>query len=213
MDRRKVFVLAVLIAAVAAVAALAETPFPAPAELTATAPDTFKVLLSTSKGDVVIEVHRAWAPNGADRFYNLVKNDFYSGARFFRVIPGFMAQIGIHANPKVTDTWKNATILDDPVVESNKAGYVTFAMRGQPHTRSTQFFINFGNNSNLDRMGFAPFGKVVEGMDIVDSLYGGYGEGAPRGRGPDQMRVMSEGNEYLLAEFGKLDYIREASVK
>lgn len=182
-----------------------------PARLTAKAPDVFKAKFDTSKGVFVIEVHRDQAPNGADRFYNLVSNGYYDDVRFFRVISGFMAQFGINGSPEVNTAWKSATIADDPVKESNTRGSVSFAMRG-PDTRTTQLFINYADNTRLDSMGFAPIGKVVEGMDVVDALYSAYGEGAPRGRGPDQGRIQSEGNAYLAAEFPELDYVKSATI-
>jgi peptidyl-prolyl cis-trans isomerase A (cyclophilin A) len=183
-----------------------------PAKLDVTAPDTFVVDFDTSKGAFAIEVHRAWAPKGADRFYNLASNGYYDGVRFFRVISGFMAQFGINGDPAVSAAWKEAPIDDDEVTQSNTRGMVTFAMRG-PDTRTTQLFINYADNTRLDRMGFAPFGKVIEGMDVVDALYAEYGEGAPRGRGPDQERMQKEGNAYLEAEFPKLDWIKTAKVR
>ncbi|MFN2384077.1 MAG: peptidylprolyl isomerase, partial [Gemmatimonadota bacterium] len=176
-----------------------------------TAPDTFQVRFQTSRGDVVVEVHRDWAPHGADRFYNLVRNGFYDGARFFRVIEGFMAQFGVSGDPAVSAAWRNQRIPDDPVVASNTRGQITFATAG-PGTRTTQLFINFGNNAQLDGMGFAPFGTVVSGMDVVDSLHAGYGEGAPRGRGPSQDRLQAEGNAYLERDFPDLDYIVKAEI-
>jgi cyclophilin family peptidyl-prolyl cis-trans isomerase len=182
-----------------------------PAELNEQAPATFRANLDTSKGAIVITVHRDWAPVGADRFYNLVKNGFYDDVRFFRVIPGFMAQFGIHGNPAVAAAWRPAQIKDDPVKQTNKRGYVTFATAG-PNTRTTQLFINFGDNAGLDKQGFAPFGEVTAGMDIVDKIYSGYGEGAPRGKGPDQGRTQSEGNAYLTKEFPRLDYIKSATI-
>jgi peptidyl-prolyl cis-trans isomerase A (cyclophilin A) len=182
-----------------------------PAALTEQAPAKFTVNLDTSKGTVVIEVHRDWAPLGADRFYNLVKNGYYDGTRFYRVIDGFMAQIGIHGTPTVDSPWMNARIKDDAVKQSNKRGFVSFATGG-PNTRTTQFFINYRDNSNLDKMGFAPFGEVVKGMEIVDQFYNGYGEGAPNGRGPSQGRIHAEGNAYLNKDFPKLDYIKTATI-
>lgn len=176
------------------------------------APDEFKVRFSTTKGDFVIEVNRDWAPNGADRFYNLVKIGYFNDVAFFRNIEGFMVQFGINGDPAVNRKWKNSNIKDDPVKESNKRGYVTFAQRGDPNSRSTQFFVNFGDNSFLDGQRFAPFGRVVEGMKVVDSLYNGYGEGAPRGLGPDQGRLQDEGNAYLNRDFPKLDYIKTAKL-
>jgi peptidyl-prolyl cis-trans isomerase A (cyclophilin A) len=182
-----------------------------PATLTEQAPATFKANFDTSKGAFVIEVHRDWAPIGADRFYNLVKNGFYDDVRFFRVIPGFMAQFGIHGNPSVASAWRGAQIKDDPVKQGNKRGYVTFATGG-PNTRTTQLFINFGDNSSLDKTGFAAFGQVVSGMDVVDKIYSGYGEGAPGGKGPEQGRTQAEGNAYLNKDFPKLDYIKTATI-
>jgi peptidyl-prolyl cis-trans isomerase A (cyclophilin A) len=182
-----------------------------PAGLTEQAPATFKANFDTSKGTFVIEVRRDQAPIGADRFYNLVTNGFYDDVRFFRVIDGFMAQFGIHGNPQVQSAWRNANLKDDPVKGSNKRGMVTFATAG-PNTRTTQLFINFGNNTGLDKQGFAPFGEVVQGMDVVDKLYNGYGEGAPRGKGPDQGRLQAEGNAYLNKEFPRLDYIKSATI-
>jgi peptidyl-prolyl cis-trans isomerase A (cyclophilin A) len=187
-------------------------PLLSPASLNATAPGQYQVRFQTSKGDFVVEVHRDWAPNGADRFYNLVSNGFYDGVRFFRVIPGFMAQFGVNGDPQVSARWRNATILDDPVVGSNTRGTLSFAATGRPNSRTTQVFINFGDNANLDGMGFAPFGEVVDGMDVVDQLYSGYGEGAPNGQGPDQNRVQAQGNEYLQSDFPQLDYIEKATI-
>src|SRR6266481_2360468 len=160
------------------------------------APDSFRARFSTTQGDFVIAVHRAWAPQGVDRFYNLVRSGFYDGVRFFRVIPGFMAQFGIHGDTAVTAAWRQRVIPDDPVRRSNQRGMVTFATAG-PGTRTTQVFINYRDNNRLDSDGFTPFGEVVEGMAVVDALYGGYGEGAPQGRGPDQMRMHIEGEKYL----------------
>jgi peptidyl-prolyl cis-trans isomerase A (cyclophilin A) len=182
-----------------------------PAALNEQAPAVYKVNVETSKGPFVIEVHRDWAPVGADRFYNLVKNGFYDDDRFFRVISGFMVQFGINGDPKVSSVWRQADIKDDPVRQSNSRGMITFATAG-PNTRTTQVFINFADNGALDRMGFAPFGRVVSGMNVVDALYSGYGEGAPRGSGPDQQRVQSQGNAYLTHDFAKLDYIKKATI-
>jgi peptidyl-prolyl cis-trans isomerase A (cyclophilin A) len=183
-----------------------------PASLTEKAPATYKVKFDTSKGTFVVEVHRDWAPNGADRFYNLVKNGFYNDARFFRVISGFMVQFGINGDPKLSQVWRDANIKDDPVKASNKRGNITFATAG-PDTRTTQVFINFGNNAGLDDQGFAPFGQVISGMEVVDALYAEYGEGAPRGDGPDQGLVQSQGNAYLTKDFPKLDYIKTATIE
>jgi peptidyl-prolyl cis-trans isomerase A (cyclophilin A) len=182
-----------------------------PAALTAQAPADYKVKFDTSKGDFVVEVHRDWAPHGADRFYNLVKNGFFNDARFFRVISGFMVQFGISGDPKVAAAWRDASIADDPVKQSNTRGMVTFATRG-PNTRTTQVFINYADNARLNGMGFAPFGQVVSGMNVVDALYSKYGEGGPRGNGPEQGRIQSEGNAYLTQAFPNLDYIKTATV-
>jgi len=182
-----------------------------PAQMNETAPEKFQVKFNTSKGEFIVEVTRAWAPIGADRFYNLVKNGYYDNCRFFRVIKGFMVQFGIHGDPKVSAVWRGAQIKDDPVKESNERGYITYATAG-PNTRTTQLFINFGNNSPLDGQGFAPFGKVTQGMDVVDSIYDGYGEGAPSGKGPEQGKVHMEGNPYLEKSFPKLDYIKSATI-
>jgi peptidyl-prolyl cis-trans isomerase A (cyclophilin A) len=182
-----------------------------PGALHEQAPAVYKAKFDTSKGSFVVEVHRDWAPLGADRFYNLVKNGFFNNARFFRVISGFMVQFGINADPAISAQWRNARINDDPVKTSNKRGLITFATAG-PNTRTTQVFINFGDNAALDGQGFAPFGQVVSGMNVVDSLYSGYGEGAPSGNGPDQSRVQREGNSYLTTAFPKLDYIKSATI-
>jgi cyclophilin family peptidyl-prolyl cis-trans isomerase len=182
-----------------------------PAALKEQAPPVYKVEFDTNKGPFVVEVHRDWAPNGADRFYNLVKNGFYDNVRFFRVVEGFMAQFGVNGDPKVSTLWREARIKDDPVKVSNKRTFVTFATAG-PNTRTTQIFINYGDNSNLDGQGFSPFGQVVSGMKVVDSLYGGYGEGAPGGRGPNQARVQTEGNAYLASAFPNLDYVKKATI-
>jgi peptidyl-prolyl cis-trans isomerase A (cyclophilin A) len=175
------------------------------------APDSFRARFETSKGAFVIAVHRAWAPHGADRFYNLVRSGFYDGARFFRVLPGFMAQFGIHGDPKVSALWRDRVMPDDPVRRTNVRGMVSYATAG-PGTRTTQVFINYGSNDRLDAMGFAPFGQVVEGMGVVDSLYSGYGEGAPGGRGPIQGQMQAQGNRYLDAGFPRLDRVTKATI-
>jgi peptidyl-prolyl cis-trans isomerase A (cyclophilin A) len=175
------------------------------------APEVYRARFDTTKGSFTVEVTRAWAPLGADRFYALVKNGFFDGARFFRVLPGFVVQFGIPGDPALARKWREARIADDPVTQSNTPGAVTFATAG-PNTRTTQIFINLGNNGGLDRMGFAPFGRVTEGMEIVGQLYSGYGEGAPHGRGPDQGRIQGEGNAYLERDFPKLDHISKAEI-
>jgi peptidyl-prolyl cis-trans isomerase A (cyclophilin A) len=185
--------------------------FDDPPKLTEKAPETFKAQFDTTKGKFTVEVTRSLAPNGADRFYNLVKSGYFTDIAFFRVIPGFMCQFGIHGDPAVSAKWRDANIYDDPVKGSNTRGTVTFADAG-PNTRSTQLFINFGNNANLDGMGFSSFGKVIEGMDVVDKINGEYGEGAPNGNGPDQQRIQMEGNAYLKKDFPNLDYIKSATI-
>jgi peptidyl-prolyl cis-trans isomerase A (cyclophilin A) len=177
----------------------------------AVAPATFRARFETSKGAFVVEVHRDWAPHGADRFYALVKSNFFDGARFFRVISGFMAQFGIAGDPKVSNEWRPRVIPDDPVRQSNTRGMVTFATAG-PDTRTTQLFVNFADNHALDQQGFAPIGQVVEGMDVVDQLYAGYGDGPPDGNGPNQGQIESEGNAYLQHDFPKLDYVTKAEI-
>lgn len=175
------------------------------------APGRFHVRFETTKGPFVVEVTRAWAPHGADRFYNLVRSGYYDDVAFFRVIEGFMVQFGINGDPRVNAVWQEARIPDDPVTQSNKRGMVTFATAG-PGTRTTQLFINFGDNVGLDGQGFAPIGRVVTGMDVVDALHSGYGEGAPRGRGPSQGRAQSEGNAYLRGSFPGLDFTKTARI-
>jgi peptidyl-prolyl cis-trans isomerase A (cyclophilin A) len=177
-----------------------------PAKLNETAPATYQAQFDTSAGTFVIEVTRAWAPRGADRFYNLVRNGFFDDARFFRVVPNFMVQFGIHGDPAVQKHWADASIPDDKVTQSNKRGYITFATRG-PNTRTTQVFINFKDNSFLDGQGFAPFGRVVSGMDVVDKIYSVYGEA------PQQGRIQAQGNAYLNASFPKLDHVKSATIK
>ena len=179
---------------------------PNPDSLSQPAPDSFRVAFVTSKGRFVVQAHRAWAPRGVDRFYYLARNNYYDGAKFFRNLPDFMAQFGMHADPAVNAVWDELRLLDDSVARSNLRGYVSYAMGG-PDTRSTQLFINKRDNSRLDAMGFAPIGLVVEGMPVVDSLYTGYGEGPPYGSGPDQGRIMREGNRYLERFFPRLDSI------
>ena len=177
-----------------------------------TAPETFQARFVTSRGSFVVEAHRDWAPNGVDRFYNLIENGFFDNVRFFRVIAGFMAQFGINGDPEIQGNWRAATIPDDPVIMGNTRGRVSFAQRSLPNSRSTQLFINFGDNSRLDASGFAAIGEVIAGMEVVDELYSGYGEGAPGGNGPSQGRIQEEGNAYLTTEFAELDYIERATI-
>jgi peptidyl-prolyl cis-trans isomerase A (cyclophilin A) len=180
-----------------------------PSKLTAKAPETFKARFDTTKGTFVIEVHRAWSPNGADRFYNLVKSGYYDGVKFFRVVPGFVAQWGIHGDPSIATLWLKSTIPDDPVKESNLRGYVTYAKSGAPNSRSVQLFINLVDNTRLDSMGFAPFGKVTEGMEVVDKLYDGYAEGLTKLQG----RIAEEGNAFLEKSYPQLDGIKKATIE
>lgn len=186
---------------------------PGSAEMTAVAPDSFRVRFETSEGEFVVRVRRAWSPRGADRFHALVRHGFYDGARFFRVLDGFVAQFGIHRDPAVSAVWRDATIEDDPVVTGNRRGTLSFAASQGGDTRTTQVFINYRDNSQLDTMGFSPFGEVVEGMEVVDRLHSGYGEGAPGGNGPRQDRIQTEGNVYLEREFPELDHIEGAVVE
>ena len=176
-----------------------------PNTLKARAPEVYKVKFTTTKGDVIIQVNRAWAPLGADRFYNLVKNGFFKDAAFFRTLAGFMTQFGISARPEVAAAWDHAYLVDDRVTQSNKRGTITFATAG-PNTRTTQVFINYGDNARLDTEGFAPFGQVIEGMDVVDKFFSGYGES------PDQGRITAFGKAYLDKTFPNLDRIVTAVV-
>jgi len=177
-----------------------------PASLSEQAPASFKARFDTSAGEFIVTVTRAWAPAGADRFYNLVKNGFFDGARFFRVVPGFMVQFGIHGDPDIQRNWQNASIKDDPVTQSNRRGTITFATRG-PNTRTTQLFINFGSNGGLDKQGFAPFGEVTTGMASVDKINAQYGEQ------PNQGSMQANGNAYLNKEFPKLDFVKKATIE
>jgi len=186
-------------------AAQSSGPLGNPAALSEQSPPTFQVAFDTSKGRFVVDVHREWAPIGADRFYNLVKNGFFDEVRFFRVIGGQLAQFGMHGDPRVQDAWRDAAVQDDPVMHSNTRGTVSFASRG-PNTRTTQLFINLTDNRAYDRLGFSPFAEVVTGIDVVDSLYAGYEER------PEQGLIDEEGNAYLTREFPNLDYIKKAAL-
>lgn len=182
-----------------------------PAELNEQAPATFKVNFETSRGPFVVDVHRDWAPLGVDRIYNLVKRGFFDDTRFFRVIPGFLAQFGVHGDPTLVRTWYTARIPDDPPgKQSNKKGSMAFVAGGVGR-RTTQVFINLADNATLDAQ-VAPFGQVVAGMSVVEQLYGGYGEPPPTGKGPDTNRLYSEGNPYLEKEFPQMDYIKVATI-
>ncbi len=176
-----------------------------PSSLTEQAPATFQAAFDTSKGRFVVAVHREWAPVGADRFYNLVKNGFFDDVRFFRVIGGQLAQFGMHGDPKVQAAWRDAEVPDDPVRHGNVRGTLSFASRG-PNTRTTQLFLNLRDNTAYDRLGFAPFAEVVSGMDVADALFAGYQER------PEQPLIDEEGNEYLTREFPNLDYVKKASI-
>ena len=177
----------------------------APSKLKEVAPATYRANFDTTAGSFVVEVHRDWAPKGADRFYNLVKHGYYDDSRFFRLIPNFMVQFGINGNPAIQRFWQNANIPDDPVTQTNKRGAITFATAG-PNSRTTQVFINFRNNPGLDKQGFAPFGEVISGMEAVDKINSQYGEG------PEQGRIQAEGNRYLMKAFPKLDVIKTATI-
>lgn len=175
------------------------------------APAEFKVKLETTKGDIVIKVTRDWAPRGADRLHALVKAGYYDDCRFYRVLPKFIAQFGINGTPATAAKWKEQPIEDDPAKEKNTRGRLTFAKSG-PNLRTTNLFINLKDNSALDGQGFAPVGEVVEGLEIADQLFSGYGEGAPKGRGPNQRKIYEEGNAWLQKEFKDLDFIKKATV-
>ncbi len=192
----------------AAAPANAQAKLSDPAALAEKAPDLFRARFDTSKGAFVMEVHREWAPNAADRFYNLVKNGFYDGTRFFRVLDGFMVQFGLHGDPAIQAAWQSAALPDEPATQSNTRGFVTFTKESAPNTRYTQLFINYRDNSYLDADGFAPFAQVVSGMEVVDMLYAGYG----RQNVPDQRRIIREGNAYLQQDYPKLDIIKRATI-
>jgi peptidyl-prolyl cis-trans isomerase A (cyclophilin A) len=184
-----------------------------PAALTALAPAEFDVKFTTTEGDIVFHITKAWAPHGADRFYNLVRAGFFTNVAFYRVIAGFMAQFGVSPDPAVTRAWMQADIKDDKVVESNNRGKLTFAQTGAPNSRGTQLFINYGDNSRLDKMGFAPIGEVTEGMDVVDKLYSAYGDMAEQGgRGPSSQKLDEQGNPYLDRNFPKISRILSAKI-
>lgn len=175
------------------------------------APDQYDILFETTKGQFRVRVQRAWSPTGADRLHELVESGYYDDVAFFRVLDGFVAQFGISGDPEVGARWRERPIEDDPVQATNKAGSISFAMAG-PGTRTTQLFINLADNTRLDDMGFSPVAEVTEGMDVVGSLYGGYGEGAPRGNGPDQGAIHGRGNAYLRDSFPDLDYVTRATI-
>lgn len=175
-------------------------------------PEVYRARFETSKGAFVVEVRRSWAPRGADRFCELVEKQFYDGARFFRVVPRFVVQFGLKGDPAVDRYWSNMYMPDDPVTQNNTRGTLSFATAGAA-TRTTQVFVNLQDNIRLDRMGFAPFGKVISGMEVVESLFKGYGDAPPSGVGPEQGRIKDEGNEYLERFFPRLDYIKSAKIE
>jgi len=177
------------------------------------APDLYKVNLDTSKGTVILEVHRDWAPHGADHLYSLVKLGYYDGNRFYRVVRNFVVQWGINGDPDTTQLWANGFIPDDPVKRHNVKGTVTFAATSSRNSRATQLFINLKDNRSLDRDGFAPVGQVISGMDVVERLYNAYGEMAPNGQGPDPREIMRLGNQYLTDHFARLDRIDKATIE
>ena len=185
-------------------------PPPAPAPTPAvTAPAEFKVRLETSKGPIVIQLHRDWSPNGVDRFFQLVEEGYYSDVRFFRVVPRFVVQFGMHGDPATNAKWSAQQIQDDPVKQTNKRGTVTFAKAMSPNSRTTQIFINLTDNAaSLDPQGFAPIGTVVEGMSVIDGLYSGYGDEPTYKQG----EIAAGGNVFLKASYPKLDFIRSAKV-
>ena len=201
-----------LTAALALLAACSSAPKKEAATQPVQSPAVYRVKFETSKGPFVVEVHRDWAPRGADRFCELIAAKYYDGLYFFRVIKGFVAQWGIHKDPAVMARWSAMAIPDDPVTQSNIRGTITFATSG-PNTRTTEPFINLADNKRLDTKGFAPFGKVVEGMDVVDKLYSGYGDGPPQGEGVDQTKAEAQGNEYIEGRFPRLDRIVTARLE
>ena len=183
-----------------------------PAAAAETAPETFRVRFETTRGEFVVEVHRAWAPHGADRFFNLVRIGFFDDTAFYRVVKGFVVQFGLNGDSRVNAVWKDRTIPADPRKESNRRGTLSYAQLEAPDSRATQVFVNLSDNTKLDDMGFVPFGRVVSGLDVVEALYDGYGDGPPFGKGPDQRGIVTLGNEYLKQQFPKLDAIRRATV-
>jgi len=183
-----------------------------PSQAKEQAPDRFRARFETTKGDFVVEVRRDWAPHGADRFYNLVNVGFFDGAYFFRVVEGFVAQFGLNGDTRVDGPWREATIPDDPPKRTNARGTLAFAKTERPNSRTTQVFVNLHDNGKLDAAGFAPFGEVVRGMDVVDALNAEYGDGPPYGKGPDQRGIVSMGNAYLKRQFERLDRIRRATI-
>lgn len=216
VSRRRLVVAAAVVAAVAGcVRRPAGLVDPNPEVLAAPAPDSFRVVFATSRGRFAVMAHRDWAPNGVDRFYFLAKHHYYDGNRFFRVLDNYIAQFGLSGDPRVAATWQPRVIPDDPPRESNRKGRVAFASAG-PRSRTTQLFVDLADNTRLDTLGgigFPPIGEVVEGMNVVEGLFSGYGEGVPRGNGPSQDRIAREGTPYLARSFPKLDWIESARVE
>lgn len=203
-----------MLAAAASDGCARRSPIPRPSERLLVAPDSFRVAFETSRGRFEAMAHRAWAPNGVDRFYDLVRRHYYDDVRFFRVVPGFVAQFGLSGDPRVSEAWRTRSIPDEPVRQSNRRGRIAFA-RGARNTRTVQLFVSLRDNARLDTLngfGFPPIAEVVSGMDVVDSLYSGYGEGAPRGSGPVQDSIRAQGNAYLHRAFPRLDFIHRARV-
>jgi peptidyl-prolyl cis-trans isomerase A (cyclophilin A) len=184
---------------------------PKPAAKVEKTPDVFQAVFDTSKGKVVIEVHRDWAPIGADHFFSLIQTGYYDGVRFFRVTHAYV-QFGISGDPATNGLWSTARLPDDKVKQSNVRGTLSFAHLGA-NSRTTQLFFNMKNNKDLDKQGFAPIGKVIEGMEVVERFYSSYGEMAPRGQGPDPSKIEVQGNGYLDAKFPRLDFINKATIR
>ncbi len=188
------------------------SPLLTPGDLTEIAPETYRVRFETSVGAIVVQVNKAWSPNGADRFYNLVKNGYYDDTRFYRVVEGFMAQFGLKGVNAIDQAWRDATFPDDPFTQSNRRGTITFAHAG-PDTRTTQVFFNFKDNAHLDESGFTPFGEIVEGLDVLDKVYSGYGELPPAGKGPDYATAWVQGNKYLDENFPEMTKVVSATLE
>jgi peptidyl-prolyl cis-trans isomerase A (cyclophilin A) len=208
--------LALLAASIVAIGCSHGSPLlrPTPEELLAPAPDSFRVEFQTTRGSFAVMAHRDWAPYGVDRFYFLVDNGYYDGTYFFRVVKGYVAQWGISGVPRIDSAWRGRTIGDDPVVRGNQRGMIAFARSG-PHSRNTQLYVDLADNPKLDTLGgigFAPIAQVVDGMSVVETLYAGYGEGPPRGKGPSQDSIARSGNAYLKRNFPLLDHILTARV-
>ena len=213
MSRQIAFVIAVALA-FAGCSPSTETKKPAPAaSKQEPVPDVYHVQLDTSKGLIDLEIHRDWAPRGADHFYELVHTGFFNDGRFFRVVRDFVVQFGINGDPPINQLWASTMLPDDPVKEHNVKGALTFAARG-PNTRSTQLFINLSDNrKSLDGHGFSPIGKVTAGMEVVENLYSFYGDMPPTGQGPDPNLIQQKGNPYLESHFPRLDFIKKAVIR